>query len=390
MANRGSKAIKQIKLIENNIKLIEMMFYIYRGQVLDLDLKEICMKYKIYETENQYKNVIKNLINADVVRVEKLVNTNNNVLIVQAPVYNFYNLEGKTTRYSIETVTRNSYLTYMLKTVMKYNENEGVLSLRDDLENTTTLLSLKENVESCYKMFDNILTEQGKEAKKEDIYRACKKREKLKNRKEEVVEEIENLMYKNTLQSLRRKDIYFVKGTMIITDNNCNFRLGTLTEKIGMAIKTVIEQVEIDKKRLDIVVLVKDKSSKNRLENSFISRYKDDVVINIQSSLNNAIQSEGSGYKANYELQEKESVNSLYVFKNTYIESGIFATIRIKIFNTNIAYKHNSDLKQQGLIEYKKKQKENSMRKQIIEELRAKGLLKEDITDDEIEKLDNI
>lgn len=379
MANRGSKAIKQIKLIENNIKLIEIMFYIYRGQVLDLDLKEICMKYKIYETENQYKNVIKNLINADVVRVEKLVNTNNNVLIVQAPVYNFYGFEGKTTRYSIETVTRNSYLTYMLKTVMKYNENEGVLSLRDDLENTTTLLSLKENVESCYKMFDNILTEQGKEAKKEDIYRACKKREKLKNRKEEVVEEIENLMYKNTLQSQRRKDIYFMKGTMIITDNNCNFRLGTLTEKIGMAIKTVIEQVEIDKKRLDIIVLVKDKSSKNRLENSFISRYKDDVIINIQNSLNNAVKSEGSGYKANYELQEKESVNSFYVFKNTYIESGIFATIRIKIFNTDIAYKHNTDLQTQALINNKKEKQKKKEQLELLQQLQQKGLLKENV-----------
>lgn len=391
MANMRSQIkIKQIEMIENNINLIEILFYIFKGQVLDMDLKEFCISNKIYETERQYNNVVKNLITNNILKVKKLVKTNNNVLIAKAPVHNFFGCEGKTTRYSIETVTRNSYLNYILLNGLQLDMQKDMQKILNILENRTTLLSTKRDVESCYKMFNNKLTKNGIEAKKEALYREEKRKSKLKNiEKVELIENME-LIYPATLQTLRERDIYFTNRQIIITDNNSDYILSNLSTKIAIAIKVLVEQVEItDFSSIQILVLVKDEASKKRLENNFIMKYSGGTKINIDKSINEAIAKGGSKLRADYSYKVKKG--DTYYLENIYSEvSEMFKKMYVKIENTNIAYKHNSDLKYKGLVEQKKKQKENSMRSQIIEELRAKGLLKEDIIDDEIEKLDNI
>ena len=376
---------KQIELIENNIKLVEIIFFIFKGQVLDIDLKEFCLEKGLYITENQYDTVIKNLVNSNILKITKLVKTNNNVLVAKAPVYNFFGEEGKTTRYSIETVTRNSYLTYILLNKIDIDINQDIADIVEYLENNTTLLSSKRSVESCYKMFNGILTEQGKEAKKEAIYREEKRKTKLKNIEKVELKEMD-IMYEETLQTLRERDIYVVENKVIIIDNNSDYILSSLAKKIAVAIRVLSEQVCIDFERLGVVVLVKNKSSKRRLEENFITKYQNGEKINLDKSVNENIRKGGCRLKAEYRFKGVNK-NGLYMLENVYIayvES--FKKIRIKIENTDIAYKHNSDLKQQGLIEYKKKQKEESVRKQIIEDLRSKGLLK----NEEIEELDNI
>lgn len=376
--------IKQSEVIENNIKLIEILFYIFKGQILDMDLKEFCLKFKIYQTENQYNIVIKKLITNKILKIKKLVNTNNNVLVAAAPVYNYFNLGGKTTKYSVETVTRNSYLTYILCTRLKVDINKDIKEIVRLLETKTTLLSTKRDVESCYKMFK--LTEQGKVAKKEALYREEKRKIKLKNIEKVELKEVE-LIYSETLQTLRERDIYFIKDTIIITDNNSNYILSNLATKIGAALRILVEQVEVGRlEEIGIVVLVKDKASKIRLENTFITKYKGGQKVKIDEAINKAIKEGGYNLRANYQYKNTTE-KGVYELENIYKSySEMFDKLRIKIENTNIAYKHNSDLKVKGLIEHKKKQKEQSQRAKILQELKEEGLLKEDI----IEKIEVI
>lgn len=378
MANKKRESkikIKQNELIENNIKFIEILFYIFKGQVLDMDLKELCIKFEVYQTEAQYDTVVKNLITNKIIKIKKLVNTNNNVLVAKAPVYNFFNLEGQTTKYSVETVTRNSYLAYLLCSRLQIDIQKDIRKVVEVLENKTTLLSLKRDVQSCYKMFENKLTGEGEEAKKEAIYREEKRKSKLKNIEKVELKEM-NLMYSETLQTLRERDIYFIKNTVIITDNNSDYILSNLSKKIAIAMKTLVQQVNIENlDKIDIIVLVKDKASKTKLENNFITKYKGGQKVNIDKAINKAIKKGGCMLRANY-VYKSTTETGVYKLENTYKSySEMFDKLRIVIENTDIAYRHNSDLKAKALIEYKQIQKEQTQRAKIIEELRAKGLL---------------
>ena len=113
MANNKNKANNKITkdmIIANNIGLVEVLYYIFKGQVLEMDIKEFCLRYEVYQTEKEIDTVIKKLINSNIIKINKLVNTNNNVIVAKAPIYKFFGEEGKTTRYSVETVTRNTYV----------------------------------------------------------------------------------------------------------------------------------------------------------------------------------------------------------------------------------------------------------------------------------------
>lgn len=372
--------IKQNEMIENNIKLVEIIFYIFKGQVLDIDLKEFCLKFQLYQSEGQYNTVVKNLISNNILKVKKLVNTNNNVLVAKAPVYDYFGMKGKTTKYSIETVTRNSYLNHILCNKFRINIQRDIKDIAEFVEVNTTLLSAKRDVESCYKMFNNKLTKQGEDAKKEALYREEKRKSKLKNIEKVELKEME-LIYKETLQTLRERDIYIVRNSIVITDNNSNYILSNLSDKIGTAIRVLIEQVKIENlDEINIVVLVKDEASKRRLENNFIMKYKEGKKINIDESINNAIKKGGCRIRADY-VYENTTKTGIYELENRYkAHQEVYKKMRIAIKNTDIAYKHNSDLKAQRLIEYKQQQKEKSQRAKIIEELRKQGLLKENST----------
>lgn len=377
MANKRAEIKKkQIELIENNIKLIEIIFYIFRGQILDLDLKEFCMAKGLYIADNQYNLVIKKLVNNNILKIKKLVNTNNNVLVAKAPIWNYFNMEGKTTRYSVETVTRNSYIVYILIHKTSINLDEDIKDIVKYLENNTTLLSSKRDVESCYKMFNNKLNSHGKEAKLEAIHREEKRKSKLKNIEKYELEDV-SIIYTETLQTLREKDIYFVGDKVIIIDNNSDYILSTLSRKIAVVIRVLTEQVDVDLGKLGIVVLVKSKANKRRLEDNFITKYKDGEKINIDKSISENIKKGGCMLRAEYSFKMINK-NGLYILDNIYkTYSETFNKLMIKIENTDIAYKHNSDLKIQALIEKKKVQKEQNQREKIIEELRKNGLLKE-------------
>ena len=144
MANtRLQTKIKQVEIIENNIDIMLVLINIFKGQVLNIDLQELCIALNICEDENEYKGLINKLIKNKLVRMKKFATTTNNVIIANAPVTNYFGVNA--IKYSAETVVRNSYISHIIKT--RY-VNSNINALIQYLEENTTFLSRKRRVET--------------------------------------------------------------------------------------------------------------------------------------------------------------------------------------------------------------------------------------------------
>ena len=388
MANK--KNLTKFELIENNQRLIEVLVYIFGGQVLDIDLREFCVKFGLYKTESQYNTVIKILLSRKILRKEKLVKTNNNVLIASSSVFDFLCIEKKVT-YSIETVTRNSYTNFILLNYIKLNIDDDIQTIANNLKSRSTLLSTKRDVEACFRPFLNNLTKVGAEAKLEAIYKESKRKAKLKNRKETEIEEV-TIMHKETLQTLREMDIFVSKYKnsykVFITDNNSNYTLANLSKKIATAIRILSEHTNtLD--TVNVKVIVKDSYTKNKLEASFIKLYEnkdseeDTKEVALSNSINKNINKNKSNLKIKYELIETTD-NKVYKLKNTYKnELDVVNNLSIVVVDTDIATRHNSNLKALALIEHqeevRRKQMEEEIERRVREEIERRSLGEETI-----------
>ena len=372
MANNKNKANNKITkdmIIANNIGLVEVLYYIFKGQVLEMDIKEFCLRYEVYQTEKEIDTVIKKLINSNIIKINKLVNTNNNVIVAKAPIYKFFGEEGKTTRYSVETVTRNTYVNHIVTKMWTLRGN-SIKELAEQMEEQSTLLSSKRNVSSCTKVFERKLTDYGASALEDAYIREEKRKVHLKNiEKAEIIER--GLMIDETLQTLRERDIYVIdfgaEYKVLIIDNNTDFKLASLSKKIGLVLRVFYQQLEIQN-NLDIVVCLKNIIAKQKLKNNFINKLADgEIKVNIEKSIN----AEMEGHME-YEL--KEHNNDVYILENIYSYNTI-EKVQIRLINTDISNKHNSEFKRLKLIEHKKELKEKSIRAELLKELKAKGLL---------------
>lgn len=386
MANtRSQTKIKQVEIIENNIDIMLVLLNIFKGQVLNIDLQELCIALNICEDENEYKGLINKLIKNKLVRIKKFRSTANNVIIANAPVTNYFGRNA--IKYSAETVVRNSYITHIIKT--RY-VNTDINALIQYLEENTTFLSSKRRVETCYKPFMK-LNKNGEEARLEAIYREEKRKVNLKNMKkdEELVDK--ELIYKYTMQTLRERDIFISKEKgrykVFIMDNKNTYTLSKVAEKIALVLCLLSFQTELELeeyKKLDVLVLVRSEKAKEKLENNFILKYSGGEKINVDKMINEKANKIHNNIKANFEYQYKNK--EIYILKNPYSEQvEAFKTLRIKIENTDTEKKHNSNMKASALVERKRELREQEIRNKLLAELRAKGLLIETSSE-----LDNI
>lgn len=376
MANtRLQTKIKQVEIIENNIDIMLVLINIFKGQVLNIDLQELCIALNICEDENEYKGLINKLIKNKLVRMKKFATTTNNVIIANAPVTNYFGVNA--IKYSAETVVRNSYISHIIKT--RY-VNSNINALIQYLEENTTFLSRKRRVETCYKSFMK-LNENGEKARLEAIYREEKRKVNLKNmKKDEELVDIK-LMYKYTMQTLRERDIFLSKNKdrykVYIMDNKNTYTLSKVAEKIALVLCLLSFQTELELeeyKKLDVLVLVRDEKAKEKLENNFILRYSGGEKINVDKMINEKANKIHNNIKADFEYQYKNK--DIYVLKNPYNDqTEAFKMIRIKIENADTEKKHNSNMKASALVERKRELREQEIRNKLLAELRAKGLL---------------
>lgn len=376
MANtRLQTKIKQVEIIESNMDIMLLLLNIFKGQVLNIDLQELCIALNICEDENEYKGLINKLIKNKLVRLKKFGTTTNNVVIANAPITNYFNTNA--IKYSAETVVRNSYMTHIIKT--RYI-NTDINALIQYLEENTTFLSSKRRVETCYKPFMK-LNKNGEEARLEAIYREEKRKVNLKNMKkdEELVDK--ELIYEYTMQTLRERDIFLSKEKgrykVFIMDNKNTYTLSKVAEKIALVLCLLSFQTNLELeeyKKLDVLVLVRDEKAKEKLENNFILKYSGGEKVNVDRMINEKANKIHNNIKADFEYQYKNK--DIYVLKNPYNDqTEAFKMIRIKIENADTEKKHNSNMKASALVERKERLKKQEIREELLAELRAKGLL---------------
>ena len=379
MANNKNKANNKITkdmIIANNIGLVEVLYYVFKGQVLEMDIKEFCIKHQVYQTEKEIDTVIKKLINSNIIKITKLVNTNNNVIVAKAPIYKHFGEEGKTTRYSIETVTRNSYINFILCKVWNIRAN-NIKELGEKIEKKSTLLSSKRNVSSCTKIFENKLTTYGASALEDAYIKEEQRKVHLKNiEKAEVVTRA--YMISETLQTLRERDIYVIDTgadyKVMIIDNNTDFRLASLSRKIALILRVFKEHIEVQE-NLDIYIFLKNNIAKERLKDNFISKLKNgEIKINLDKSINEEIKSSEFGSNLNLDYELKKQENDVYTLENVYTFNTI-KEVHLRLVNTDISNRHNAEFKRLRLVEHKKELNKKSIRAELLAELKAKGLL---------------
>lgn len=403
--SKTREQIKQSKIqaIENNINLIEVLYHYFKGQVLEMDLRDFCLRFSLFETERQFQNAIKKLISKDVLKVEKLVNTNNNVIIAKGIVYTYFKEEGKTTRYSVDTVVKNSYLSYILQNMTKLNNKISIEENAKNISEYSTFFATKRDVMSCYKMFYSHLSEMGKAALGDSLYMEERRKVALKNiRKPDIKDRV--IICKQTLQTLRERDIYISRFPVVkeggdtlwrysvfILNTNSAFTLVNVSQKIALVLAVFYEQ--LDHKHMDctvdFIVCTKDEETKRKLERNFVTprknRHED---VNLDKSINKELKKTDAGYGYMEYVYKKKNTNAegqnIYILENIYppMEKKL-ETVRIYVNNTEIATRYNTDLKTKALVEKNKERQ----RDKLIEELRKQGLLREDLTEKQIENI---
>lgn len=376
MANKRLQTkIKQVEIIESNMDIMLLLLNIFKGQVLNIDLQELCIALSICKDENEYKGVLNKLIKNKLVRLKKFGTTTNNVIIANAPTTNYFHVNS--IKYSAETVVRNSYISHIIKT--RYI-NTNINDLINYLEENTTFLSSKRRVETCYKPFMK-LNENGEEARLEAIYREEKRKVNLKNmRKDEELIDME-LVYPYTMQTLRERDIFLSKENgrykVFIMDNKNTYTLSKVAEKIALVLCLLSFQTELELeeyKKLDVLVLVRDEKAKEKLENNFILKYSGGEKVNVDRMINEKANKIHNNIKADFEYKYRNK--EIYILKNPYNDqTEAFKMIRIKIENADTEKKHNSNMKASALVERKERLKKQEIREELLAELRAKGLL---------------
>ena len=346
MANKRSEdKIKQAEIIENNLDIIIALIKIFKGQVLNIDLQEFCIAFNICDSSNQYDVLIRKLIKNKLVRIKKLRNTSNNVIIASSPITNYFDINA--VKYSIETVIRNSYITHILKT--RYSNAKNIEVLVEHLQQHTTFLSSKRRVETCYKDFMR-LNEGGKEARLEAIYREEKRKINLKSNNKKL-EDME-LVYEHTMQTLRERDIFISKNDnrykIYIMDNKNTYTLAKVAEKIALVMCLLSFQTDLEQEEyetLDVLVLVRNDKAKEKLENNFITKYSGGEKVNVDKMINKKAKSIHNNIKSDFEYSNITK-NGVYILKNTYNQyTEAFRKIRIKVENSNTEVKHNSNAK---------------------------------------------
>ena len=376
MANKRSEdKIKQAEIIENNLDIIIALIKIFKGQVLNIDLQEFCIAFNICDSSNQYDVLIRKLIKNKLVRIKKLRNTSNNVIIASSPITNYFDINA--VKYSIETVIRNSYITHILKT--RYSNAKNIEVLVEHLQQHTTFLSSKRRVETCYKDFMR-LNQSRKEARLEAIYREEKREINLKSNNKKL-EDME-LVYEHTMQTLRERDIFISKNDnrykIYIMDNKNTYTLAKVAEKIALVMCLLSFQTDLEQEEyetLDVLVLVRNDKAKEKLENNFITKYSGGEKVNVDKMINKKAKSIHNNIKSDFEYSNITK-NGVYILKNTYNQyTEAFRKIRIKVENSNTEVKHNSNAKASVLVERRRNLREQEIRNELLAELRAKGLL---------------
>lgn len=403
---KEDKINRENKLITQHIDLIKVMYLIFGGQILNQDLKDFCLRYKIHRNENEYNVAIDTLVKSKILKKDILLNTTFVVLIAKSCVCRYFGSK-KSVEYSQIKIRENCYKYIIIKDIARNKKILETYTLNDvinTLEQYSTVLTKKNNAKASYDFFTKYLTldeEVGKSIRDYALYKQYFCIAQLPNVTVVEVEKPKEILdYKTSLATIRDLGIYTKYYndtlTLYIADTQDNFICSTVAKKIATVLNTLKEQIDkvehLNKlNNINIVILMRNKNNAIKLNQGFRLNYTDEngakaVKHTFVNSLNKAIKKQNYGFKLKYKDKELEPQNFIYNLDNVFMAEGF--NLKIQIIDCNLdekltMYKRTETLVK-ARIEQKEKQLKEKLRKEIEEELRAK-IIKEfevNITED--------
>lgn len=385
-----AKDMREYELIVNNLELLKVLMRVFRGQALELDFKEFCLKFNICITADSFDYTIEKLINNKILKKKVLGGTTNSVLIAKTCVNRVLLGVNDSIDYSHSHVKLNCFKNYLIVNNFT-RKSESLDSFIDKINEQCTFLHIKNDVDKAYKFFNSKLdiNNIGESSFK------CARYRKTKGLKQVDTIGSENDMmqgYGNSFDTFANKFVYTLyrdnKFAFYILDLDNNMTASKVANAIGTIVGTMYEQVEQKDlcsklKNIEFIVVTKDKTRVDKIWNTFRREYNKETFVHgigvktikahkefLLDCTRRALSKRVNNIKVRYTDVNRNS-KDIITFKNDNIEYGLNVTVRV--LDADLNSKLNIDdkvtrQKQNAQIKY-----ENSIkakyRKQMEEEI---------------------
>ena len=385
-----AKDEREYELIVNNLELLKVLMRVFRGQALELDFKEFCLKFNICISADSFDYTIEKLINNKILKKKVFGGTTNSVLIAKTCVNRVIMNENDSVDYSYNQIKLNCFKNALIVNLFNKSD-ESLDNFIDKINKQSTFLHTKNDVDKAYSFFDSKLdiNEIG-----EGSYRCAKYRKSKGLKQVKTVGSEKDMMqgYSNSFDTFVNKFIYTLhkdnKFKFYILDLDNNVTSSRVAKCVGMVVGTLYEQVQqVDLysklENIEFIVVTKDSSRADKIWSSFRNIYYKETLVQgvgikriktyqefLLESTGRALSRRVNNIRVRYTDVNKDS-RDIITFKNSNAEYGMNTTVRV--LNADLNSRLNVDdkvtrQKQNAQIRY-----ENSIkakcRKEMEEEI---------------------
>ena len=385
-----AKDEREYELIVNNLELLKVLMRVFRGQALELDFKEFCLKFNICITADSFDYTIEKLIKNNILKKKVFGGTTNSVLIAKTCVNRILTNENDSIDYSYNQIKLNCFKSSLIVNLFNRGD-ESLDNFIDKISRQSTFLHVKNDVDKAYSFFSGKLSvnEIGEGSYKCARYRKSKGLKQVK-----TVGSEKDMMqgYSNSFDTFVNKFVYTLyqdgKFTFYILDLDNNVTSSRVAKCIGVVVGTLYEQVQqIDLysklENIEFIVVTKDSSRADKIWSSFRNVYYKEVLVQgvglkkvkahqefLLESTGRALSRRVSNIRVRYADVNKDS-RDIITFKNINIEYGLNTTVRV--MNADLNSRLNIDDKVTRQKQNAQNRYENSIKakykKQMEEEI---------------------
>ena len=385
-----AKDEREYEFIVNNLELLKVLMRVFRGQALELDFKEFCLKFNICISADSFDYTIEKLINNKILKKKVFGGTINSVLIAKTCVNRVLLGVNDSIDYSHSQVKLNCFKNYLIVNNFT-RENESLDSFIDRINKQSTFLHVKNDVDKAYNFFNSKLDINNIG---ENSYECARYRKTKGLKQVDTIGSEKDMMqgYDNSFDTFANKFIYILykdnKFTFYILDLDNNVTSSRVAKCIGAVVGTLYEQVEQEDlysklENIEFIVVAKDEIRVDKIWNTFRKEYNKETFVHgvgiktikahkefLLDCTRRALNKRVNNIKVRYTDVNRNS-KDIITFKNSNIEYGLNATVRV--LDADLSNKLNLDnkvtmLKQNAQDKYVKSVKAK-YKKQMEEEI---------------------
>ena len=385
-----AKDEREYELIANNMELLKAFMEVFKGQALELDFKEFCLKFNVCINESDFDYTVEKLIKNKILKKKVFAGTTNSVLIAKTCVNRILMNENDSIDYSYNQIKLNCFKSSLIVNLFNRGD-ESLDNFIDKISRQSTFLHVKNDVDKAYSFFSGKLSvnEIGEGSYKCARYRKSKGLKQVK-----TVGSEKDMMqgYSNSFDTFVNKFVYTLyqdgKFTFYILDLDNNVTSSRVAKCIGVVVGTLYEQVQqIDLysklENIEFIVVTKDSSRADKIWSSFRNIYYKETLVQgvgvkkmkayqefLLESTQRALSRRVNNIRVRFSDVNKDS-ESVITFKNNNNEYGMNTTVRI--LNADLNSRLNVDDKVARQKQNAQMRYENSIkakyRKEMEEEI---------------------